>query len=126
MEWTALFTEVLKLSPFAGSLLYFLFTVWNSMQKKDSALLETMKEHQASMLQMQKESITAQTNSADSNRLLAESNRQQADANRQLAGAIVEMKDHLSDKLEDIDRKLPRNGSPRKVAAAVDITKSAA
>lgn len=119
MEWAQLFTELLKLSPFVAALFLFLYTVWNYLQRKDAAFTETMKEHQTNMLQMQKESITAQFNSADSTRQLA-------DANRQLAGAIVEMKDHLSDKLDDIQEKLPRNGSVRKTHPGADIAKSAA
>lgn len=118
-SWTNLFVEVLKLSPFVAALLYFLMTVWKTMQRKDDALMSTMKDHQASMLLIHEKSITAQNNSADSNRQLA-------DANRQLAGAIGEMKDHLSDKLDDIQGKLPRNGSVRKAHPGADIAKSAA
>ncbi|GAB2571765.1 hypothetical protein [Spirosoma areae] len=111
MEFSNLFIRVLELSPFVAALLYFLFTVWNSMQKKDDALTATMKDHQAQQLQMQKESIMAQNNSADAN-------RQIADANRQLSLALGDFKDHISAKLEDIDARLPRNGATRRLPTA--------
>ncbi|QIP15695.1 hypothetical protein G8759_25205 [Spirosoma aureum] len=113
MEWTALFTDVLKLSPFVAALLYFLMTVWNTMRATQDALFTSMKENQAQGLQMQEKHIMAQNNSAD--------------ANRQLASAIGDLKDHLSDKLDEVKSTLPRNGSPvRRTPASVEIPKAAA
>ncbi|QIP16821.1 hypothetical protein G8759_31350 [Spirosoma aureum] len=101
MEWTALFTDTLKLSPFVAALLFFLMKVWKSMEVKDQALMSTMKDNQAQQLLMQEKHITAQNNSAD--------------ANRQLASAIGDLKDHLSDKLDEVKSTLPvRNGTIRR------------
>ena len=110
MDFSNLFMRVLELSPFVATLFYFLFTVWNSMQKKDDALIEATKEHQASMLQMQKDSIMAQNNTADSNRQLA-------DSTRQLAGVLGDFKEDISVKLDDMKSQLPRNGARRPAIA---------
>ncbi len=93
--FSTLFVDVLKLSPFVGALLYFLFTVWNTMQKKDEALTTTMKEHSTAMIQMAEKNITALNNSADSN--------------RQLSGSIDQLCVHLTDNHKEVMDEL-RNG----------------
>ncbi len=73
MDIAVLFQRLLELSPFVAALFYFLITVWKSMNKKDEALTANLKEHSAHMLQMQRESITAQNNNAEATRLLSAS-----------------------------------------------------
>lgn len=99
MEFTTLFTRILELSPFVASLFYFLFKVWNWMQKKDEALMTVMKDHQTSMLIMQEKSIVATNNAAD--------------ATRQLAGSMSDFKEHITDKIDEL--KPGRNGSIRRL-----------
>lgn len=99
MEFSSLFMRVLELSPFVGALLYFLFTVWNSLQKTLEAMHQSNKDNQAVQLQMQKENLMAQNNSADANRLLA--------------SAITDMKESINDRFDEI--KPARNGSVRKM-----------
>lgn len=99
MEFTTLFTRILELSPFVATLFFFLFKVWNSMQKKDDALMTTMKEHQSSMFQMHEKSIVATNNAAD--------------ATRQLAGAMGDFKEHISDKIDEL--KPAKNGNIRRM-----------
>lgn len=109
-DFANLFKELLRLSPFVATLFYFLFTVWNWMQKKDDALTVATKDHQANMLQMQKESIMATNNNAD--------------AQRQLAVALVEFKGEVKEDLAEIKAGLPiRNGTRR--PALVTESKSA-
>jgi uncharacterized membrane-anchored protein YhcB (DUF1043 family) len=88
MDFTELITEVVKVSPFAGVLLFFLRTVWNNLQKKDDALTTAMKEHNTAMLQNQRENITAINNSAD--------------ASRQLSGSLDQLRQHLCDSNEEV------------------------
>ena len=106
MELTTLFMEILKLSPFVASLFYFLFKVWNTMQKKDDALMSVMKDHQTSMLTMQEKNIAAQNNSADASRSSAE-------AIRELKGVIGDFKEQMSDKIDDL--KPARNANVRRM-----------
>ena len=101
MNLTALFVELLKLSPFVAALFYFLITVWKSMNKKDELIMANQKEHSTQMLAYQEKAIMAQNNSAD--------------ANRQLAGSIDKMRESQDDLRKDIKelKVAKRNGSPR-------------
>lgn len=108
MDFSNLFMRLLELSPFVATLFFFLFTIWNSMQKKDEALTTATREHQTNMLLMQKDSIMAQNNAADAARILA-------DSNKQLAGVIVDFKEHISDKIDGLENRMPQrklNGRP--------------
>lgn len=108
MDFINLFTRILELSPFVATLFYFLYKVWEWMQKKDEALTATMKEHSVSMLQMQEKSIVAQNN--------------QADATRQLAGVMTDFKEHISEKIDDL--KPARNGTVRRLPVTPTPTAS--
>lgn len=81
MDYTLLFGELLKLSPFVATLFAFLWTIWRSMQKKDEALMSTMKENTTNMIILQKSSIEAQNNATA--------------AHRELAGAIFNLKETI-------------------------------
>lgn len=120
MEWTTLFTDVLKLSPFVAALLFFLMTVWRKFEKKDDAMMTMMKDHQSTMIDMHEKSIQAQNNSADATRQQADSVRQQAESVQKLAGVVDGLKDHISEKVQP--HRPARNGVPRKLP----ITSSAA
>lgn len=76
------------------------------MQKKDEALTTATKEHQASMLLMQKESITATNNSAD--------------AQRQLAVALVEFKGEVKEELGEIKAGLKTRTNVRRPPLVTD------
>ena len=102
----SLFTRLIELSPFVAALFFFLTIVWKSLQKKDEAMMTIMKDNATSNLQMQKESIMAQNNSADAHRALSDS--------------IDKMREHLvegnTELLAEIRGVKRNNGRPVKVA----------
>jgi hypothetical protein len=117
MDYTAVIAEALKVSPFAGVLLYFLRTIWNTLTAKDAALADAMKAHQAEQLQTQRDSITAQNNSAS--------------ANRELAGAVTALKDHLCETHDEVIKEIKEipgrinRGSSRRIGNGPELKPAA-
>ncbi|RIV20524.1 hypothetical protein DYU11_20990 [Fibrisoma montanum] len=73
MDATTLIPEILKVSPFAAVLVFCLYTLWKSNEKKDQTLLDVVQKHTEKQDQQQEKLLTAFNQNSLSNVQLAQS-----------------------------------------------------
>lgn len=73
MDFTNVFSEMLKISPIAGVMLWWVYKMYNDARADRAETMRMQKEYNDSMLQLQRDSITAQNNYAEAQRTLATS-----------------------------------------------------